>query len=154
MKNISNFRKIIIASVLLLAVFTILVPAHSAFAADPQPPKLSGSTGGIVPCTDNCNFNSLYQLINNFIKWAAYISFAIGVIAFAYAGYIYITAQGNVGKLKEAHEWFQNIFMGLLFVLGAVLIVSTIMRVLLKPSVYDNKNVGGRIDITNSSGGL
>ena len=116
----------------ILVVGTVLVSSLSVTAA-----MAYTDTGGLVPCVNDCDMGAVYVLIGKIVSWAAKIAFSIGVIAFVYAGYEYITSQGDTGKLKKAHEWFKNIFIGLLLVLGAVLIVSTIMQFLLNTTTYN-----------------
>ncbi|MFA6445915.1 MAG: hypothetical protein WCW14_01540 [Candidatus Paceibacterota bacterium] len=135
MLNLKTKRKYLITVLLTVCV---LIPIISLAAI----PGIKGDTGGIVPCVNNCDMTYVYMMINNFITWATYASFAFGVIAFVYAGYFYITSGGDTGKLQKAHDWFKNIFIGLVLVLGAVLIVTTIMQSLLKSEVYNDKNVG------------
>lgn len=90
-------------------------------------------SGGIVPCNGpDCNFDSLLQLARNIIDFLIVVSIPLAVIAFIYAGFSYITAGGNEGKIKKAHDIFWKVLWGFVFVLSAWLIVQTILAALLK----------------------
>lgn len=95
------------------------------------------SDGGIVPCQgtaeDPCTFSDFIELIQNFINWLIFIAVPLSAVIFTFAGLKYITAAGDPGKIKSAHGIFKNVAIGLLFVLGAWLIVYTITSTLLDP---------------------
>jgi len=87
---------------------------------------------GLVPCEGaNCNFSSFMQLIINLIDFLIKISIPIAIILFSYAGFLYITAGGNPGKIGQAHDIFKTVFIGFLIVLSAWLIVNTLVGPLL-----------------------
>lgn len=82
-----------------------------------------------------CGWRDLIALINRIIKFCVYIAAALSTIAFAYAGFLYMTAFGNSGKIEEAHGIFKKTFMGILFVLMGWLLVYTLLQVLgVKPN--------------------
>ena len=85
----------------------------------------------LVPCNGSsespCNFNALVQLASNIIDFIIYMSVSVSAIMFAYAGFLYITAQGETGKISTAHSIFKNVGLGLVFVLGAWLIVKAVL---------------------------
>lgn len=77
--------------------------------------------------TNNCDFGSLIQLANNIINFIITISVSASAIMFAYAGFLYMSSQGNSGQVEKAHSIFKNVALGLVFVLGAWLIVKAVM---------------------------
>lgn len=93
------------------------------------------SQAPIVPCDGvDCNFNNLLQLVNNVIDFLIQIiAVPIATILFLYAGFIYVTAAGDPGKIKKAHGIFVNVFWGFIIALGAWLIIDLLVTTFLKP---------------------
>lgn len=109
----------------------------------------NGILDPIVPCDgvkvpDNtdpnfreCDFNMLMTLARNIINFLLVFSTAIAAACFFFAGYLYLTAGGNVGQVTRAHSIFKNVAVGLIIALSAWLIVNTILTALI-PSGADN----------------
>jgi hypothetical protein len=85
-----------------------------------------------------CDFNALIKLANNIMDLAFYISVPIAAIAFSWAGFLYITAGGNSGRLGKAHEIFTKVGIGFIIVLSSWLIVSTIINTLIPEGLRTN----------------
>ncbi|MBU4536625.1 pilin [Patescibacteria group bacterium] len=93
------------------------------------------SQADLIPCkpyvdesgnmVNSCNFSSLVQLVDNIINFIITLSVSVSAIMFAYAGVLYLS--GDPGKIKRAHEIFKNVALGLIFILGAWLIVKAIL---------------------------
>ena len=90
----------------------------------------------LIPCNpkwvnnawvNNCDFNALITGAGNLIDFALYLAAPIATAMFAYAGFLYLSAQGDPGKIKTAHKIFKDIAIGLFFVLGAWLIVKAVL---------------------------
>ena len=64
------------------------------------------------------------------------VSIPLAAIAFAYAGYLFLTAAGNSSQISTSKGIFVKVLIGFLFVLTAWLIVRTITSALLKPGNY------------------
>jgi len=89
--------------------------------------------GGIVPCNGlDCNFGSFLQLGQNIIDFLLIVSIPLAVIAFVYAGFLYLTAGGSEGQIKKAHSVFGKVLIGFIIILSAWLIVNTILDALVK----------------------
>lgn len=85
----------------------------------------------IIPCGgDDCDFNQLVLLGGNLVDFAFYISIPLAAIAFVYAGYLFVTAVGDPGKVKKAGEIFQKVALGFIIVLSAWLVVSVFVKTL------------------------
>lgn len=86
--------------------------------------------GPLVPECDGpeCDLCDLLQLGQNVIEFLIYISIALAAIAFAWAGFLYMTAGGDQGKIKNAHDIFRKVAIGLIIVLGAYLIANLIVN--------------------------
>jgi len=68
------------------------------------------------------------------MKFLIFISIPIATLLFSYAGFLYVTAGGNTGKIQKAHDIFKDVAVGFLIVLSAWLIVNTIVS----PLISDN----------------
>lgn len=130
--------KIIITAIFF---FSIIFPAQSyaqnyAGNDNPQDPKFQ-----LVPCDGaDCDFNSLMTLINRVLNFIIYLSIPLAAISISYAGYLYISAFGDTGKIEEAHAIFGKVLWGFAFVLGGWLIVYSIMSLLLGPDFMNSKS--------------
>lgn len=94
----------------------------------------------IVPCdgvTKACDFNALVQLGNNIIKFCIVTGTSIFSIMFMYAGYEYLTAMGDTGKITKAHTYFWNAIVGFVIMLSAWLLVDFIFKMLVKNNPND-----------------
>ena len=94
----------------------------------------------IVPCEGpNCDFNKLIELAENIINFIILIAIPVAAGLFAYAGFLYITAAGDMGKVASAHKIFHNVAVGLIIPLAAWLIVNLIVGAL-----FDENSGAGR----------
>lgn len=62
---------------------------------------------------------SLTQFLTTLLRLVAQIAFPVIVLFLVYVGFLFITAQGNPEKLKEARNYFLWAIVGALLVLGA-----------------------------------
>ncbi len=133
MYNSKSSFLIIFTFLVLIAFF---VPIKSVFADNPQ---------GLVPCNgvqsggnfssvegvsnNECTFSDLIALFNRVIRFLLFdIAAPLATIAFVYAGFLYITAAGDTGKIAKAHDIFKKVLMGLILAFGAFLIVTAILK--------------------------
>ncbi len=105
-------------------------------------PSGNGILAPLVPCdgvkvpsnTDanfrECDFNMLITLAQNIINFLLVFSTAIAASCFFFAGYLYLTAGGNIGQVTRAHHIFKNVAVGLIIALAAWLIVNTVLTAL------------------------
>lgn len=102
--------------------------------SEPQSEQSQQGGGGLVPdCPpEGCGWTELLILAQNVMNFLIIISLPLSAIAFAYAGFLYLTAAGSEDKIKKAHEIFKNVAIGLFFVLAAWLIVWLIISTLLR----------------------
>ncbi len=114
-----------------VAVFPVAVSA-----ATPDP--------GLVPCgtkdlngdgiikdvkgqtPEECHFSDIITLIGNITNFFIIAGSAISTLAFGYAGFLMMTAAGEMGKIEEAKAIFGKVLIGFLFMLSAWLIVHSI----------------------------
>lgn len=98
------------------------------------------STSEIIPCTDKCTLESVFQLANNIISFffrILLIPFFIVILLFM--GYKYFTAQGNPGVHKQLKSMLWHIIAGLVLILTAWLIVNTILSTVIDPESETGK---------------
>ncbi len=121
-------KKLIFSFIVVLSLFVGVSSVNA---------KVPGIDAPIVPCTgiDDCNFGSLVTLAQNIITFLLYASSAIAAACFFFAGYLYLTANGNSGQITRAHNIFKNVVIGLIIALSAWLIVSTILKALVPADV-------------------
>lgn len=113
----------------------------------------------LVPCNGvNCDFNALMTLVNRVISFILYVSIPLAAISFSYAGYLYLSAAGDTGKIESAHEIFKKVLIGFIFILSAWLIVYAITNSLLSSDFKNSKanllkNGGGGYNSGSGGGG-
>lgn len=85
----------------------------------------------LVQCdgvTSQCDVDAFVALLVRVMNYLLF-AFALPVAAvlFAYAGFLYVTAQGNEGQVSSAHKIFANVLIGFTLALGAWLIVNALV---------------------------
>ncbi|HVS79598.1 MAG TPA: pilin [Candidatus Paceibacterota bacterium] len=140
MKSITRAFTYFVPTVTLIGM---LITPFSAVAA--LPGIKCGVQGAgdncLIPCdgVDNpCDFADFEQLAMNLMYYMVYISVPLAAVAFAYAGFLYITSGGNPGQASRARKIFTNVGIGFVVILAAWLLVYTITSALLDTSNYDN----------------
>ncbi len=112
-----------------LPLFLLLLPLlfvpFALFAADTSSGLVvCGNGPGAAQCTFADAVNEV-KVIINFLLFK--IAAPLAAVMFAYAGFLYVTNGGNESKIKEAHEIFWNVFIGLVIALSAWLLVNFIL---------------------------
>lgn len=97
-------------------------------------PNFVHAQNSLVPCTGTsespCGFTSFITLIQNIITFAIkYIIIPVGAIIFAYVGFLFLTSGGSAETRKKAKNIFIKVVIGIVVILAAWLIVSTILTV-------------------------
>jgi hypothetical protein len=108
----------------LLVFLILIVPVISLAYTSGDP---------LVPCTDSgsCDFDAFMTLINNVISFILYdMVIPIAAIMFAYAGFLLVTSAGSSGAKTKMKSVFTNTVLGLIFAVGAFLIIRTILSIL------------------------
>ncbi len=126
-----NFSKnLFFLSIFLFSVFYFLSPSLIlAQTVDTGIVPNCGATsadGKIKECT----FEDFVHLAQNVAAKIVVIGLVLSPIIFAYAGYLYLTSGGDVGKRKTANKIFWNVAIGIFIMLLAWLIVNLIMTAL------------------------
>lgn len=95
----------------------------------PSQLNTSGQEGGISIKLQNPfrTGDSLYDLIRAIINNIILpIGGVLAVLAFIYSGFLYVTAQGDSGKIKDAHNALLYTAIGTAILLGSWVIASVI----------------------------
>lgn len=120
-----NYRVKVILGVMILLLVVLSIP-NASFGLTLVPDcntKFDSRTGKI---TNPCTFSSAIELIRNIIDYIILISAPIAAVMFSYAGWLYISASGNLGQISKAHSVFWTVFVGFIVILAAWLIIKSI----------------------------
>jgi Type IV secretion system pilin len=87
---------------------------------------------GFVTCgktsSDLCTSCDIIEMSNLIIQWLIGITFLFFAIIAVYHGFKLVTSGGNSGAKSAAKSGFTNAFIGLFIILGAWLLIDTIVR--------------------------
>jgi len=125
-------KKIIIIGIL----FAVLIPFISfAAVSDTVGPTTKTGTNnnsGLIVCrgVDCTKWSQLIASIENLIKFIFRLAVVCATITIAYAGFLYLTANGNMGQVSKAHEMFWMVIKGFIIMLTAYLLVRLILTTL------------------------
>ena len=97
---------------------------------------------GLVPCggegEDKCQMCHFVQLGQRILEWFILVSASIIAVMFAWGGFEWVMSGGNTGKIQKGKDKMINALIGLLIILGAYLVVNTIMVTFVDQSVVSN----------------
>jgi len=119
---------------ILALVFIVITSIVTPIMVSAQDSVAEVEKRGVVPCSGPegvggtpCDYNTLITGVQRLLTYLIYLATLIAVVMFVWAGFILITAGGNPGKKDQAKGIFKGTAIGFLFVIGAWLIVSTIL---------------------------
>jgi hypothetical protein len=116
-----------ILSVVALAV--ILTPAIALGQGDPQ----AGGSGNFIPCSGTtCSACHFVALANKIIAWLIGILAIIFAAMMVWSGFRLVISGGNEAAKTAAKSSLTNAVVGILIVLGAWVLIDTIMKTLVK----------------------
>ncbi len=98
-----------------LLIFSALVLPKIVFAE----PKLGGSGGSASKISNPIGAETIQQLLTAILKIVVAIGAPIIVFFIIYAGFKFVTAQGNEGKIREARDFLMWTLVGAVILLGA-----------------------------------
>lgn len=90
-----------------------------------------------------CGWYDLVELGRRVMLFLLYISLSLAVFSMTYAGFLYVTSFGDMGKVEKAHGIFTTVITGLLFVFGGWLIIATILKTLGVNNAFSFLDLGG-----------
>jgi hypothetical protein len=85
----------------------------------------------------DCGWEGLMILAQGIISFIIQLSIPVAAGLFIYAGFLYVTAVDDGGKVTKAKEIFKTTFWGFVIILGAWLIVYTAVAALVDPKYLD-----------------
>lgn len=109
MNNKNKLIKKVLVSV--IPFFVFLLPFF-IFAAGEETTRISNPI----------KFYSVSELIDKVLDYVVIVGGVVATLAFIWAGFVYVSAQGKPEKLKTAKEIFINTCIGAAILLGAELI--------------------------------
>lgn len=77
-----------------------------------------------------CGFKELIGLVNELLKWAMLGTTTFATIMFVYAGFLYISAQGDPNQIKKAHNIFRVVIIGFVIIFSSFLLIKEILQFL------------------------
>jgi len=127
-------------SLFTLAIVTLVVCAGTL------PPALAADTSAenpdLVKCGDNieikeegdnicyyneCSVCDLQKLAQNVLNYFVILVVVVAMLVFTNAGVLYATSSAKPGNIAKAHGMFTSALVGLVVVLGAYLLINTLM---------------------------
>jgi RsiW-degrading membrane proteinase PrsW (M82 family) len=81
----------------------------------------------LVPCTNNCDFQSLLALVNNIFTFILKVSLPLAALAITIGGIMIVFNPGDTSKRQTALAIIRTTVIGLVLMLAAYLIVHTIL---------------------------
>jgi hypothetical protein len=102
---------------------------------NPPPSSAKGIISGLTYECDHtqageCTWDDLLAATKNVLDKGTIFALEFSVIVIAYAGFKYMTSEGNPGKIKEANTMFYKVAIGIVVILAAWLIVTLILGAL------------------------
>ncbi len=130
MQSIINlpWRPLLYASIgTAFLMYAAFMPASVAYATK------------IVPCEgDACRACDLKTLGANVIHFLVIMAVLLGTLFVMYAGFLMVTAQGNMSKIEHARSIITDLIVGIIILLLSYVIVDTIMKTLTDSSFGSN----------------
>ncbi len=87
-------------------------------------PGVNATSG--TPLALGCGFADFIKLINTIINYLIIISMPLAAVAFAWAGWLYLSAGEDTGKVKTARAIFTDVGIGLIILLSGWLVFKLI----------------------------
>jgi hypothetical protein len=110
-----------------LIILFALAPAIS-FAAAGLPTQIVPCSGAVArDGLPACTICHIAELAQNLLNSAIFLAVFMSAILFAYAGWLYLTNEALQGQ-SEARGLFKDVVMGLIVILGAWLVIDTLMK--------------------------
>lgn len=89
---------------------------------------------GLVTCgatgQPECDWCGIIQMVQNLINYGIFLGVMFSSLLFAYAGFLYLTNQGQSENINKAKKIFVGIVWGTIIILGGWLFIDTLMKAL------------------------
>ncbi|MDO8510439.1 MAG: hypothetical protein Q7S15_02335 [bacterium] len=103
----------------------ISLAGHGAEHSDPGSSVGSGSGVGITNPLKS-KINNIPAFLNELLDIAIMLAVPVAVMAIIYAGFLYVTARGNVTKISDAHRTLLYTVIGVAVLFGAKIIAAVV----------------------------
>lgn len=102
------------------------LPGPSAFTSIGD--SSQGDTG-LVVCSKppDCTYEEFIQTIEKVMNFIIITSASVAAIMFAYAGFLFMTAGGDTGKISKGKQVFTSVAIGFFIILSAWLIIKLVL---------------------------
>jgi Type IV secretion system pilin len=101
-----------------------------------------GKTGTAEEQAKDCDFAAAVNMINTLINYLIMIAMPLAAVAFAYAGWLHISAGEDTGKVDKARRIFLDVGIGVIIILSGWLVFSLIATTFLKSDYVNNTYLG------------
>lgn len=125
-------KKIAIAATSLLTVTIVNIPSIAPVLAQGVRPGIDDCPAGSFCLPNPLKFNNIWELLQGMSSLAVKFGTVLAVLAFIYAGYLYVAAVGNEAKLKKAHETLKYVAIGTAIILSSTIVVNLVVDTLSK----------------------
>lgn len=126
----NKIKYIFITLCLTLAVSPVWVLAQSERLPEPTGPGTSPEKP-LITCGDDknpCDVNDLNGLMMNILKLAFVFAGFIVAIMFMYAGFLLITAAGDMGQIQKAKDIFRRVIIGFLIMFLSYIVIKNLLE--------------------------
>lgn len=133
--NWKNKLKIILVPVFYLVPLVTFGDTNSIVSGG-----LMGNKGSVSSdCLNNgdCNFGDLSVVVTNTSEYLMLFTTTVATAMFIYAGFLYVTAQGDTNQIKQATKIFRNVLIGFVIILGATLLVKNGLEYIANENVFN-----------------
>lgn len=124
------FKKLTIAAMSLVAVVVVNVPSIVPALAQGVRPGTDDCPAGSFCLPNPLKFDNIWELLQGMSTLAVRFGTIVAVLAFIYAGYLYVAAVGNETKLKKAHETLKYVAIGTAIILSSTIVVNLVVETL------------------------
>ncbi len=91
---------------------------------------IAGSSSDINPNLPPCTICDIAQTAQNILNTGIFVAVFLSAILFAWAGWKYLTNVASSSGVSEAKTLFGNVLIGLFVILGAWIVIDTLMKTL------------------------
>lgn len=137
-------KKIIPVLFLIIFGFYLFFPLISDAALVPCGLREDDATTPYVDESQSCTLCHLVVGIYGIINFGFKIMVVVGLVMLVVAGVIYIVSAGNEGMMETAKNLMKNALIGFSLILGAWLIISTMMWIM---GTKESSDEGGVLGI-------
>lgn len=127
-------------------IFTALLFVVVSVGASFPVQDVNAAGSGLVPCgsgtgnTSPCTLCHLVQGVDNIIQWGMQVMTYFGIAVIVAMGIVYIVSAGNPAMMTTAKNGIKSSLIGFALMLGAWIIINTIMTTLANNGVGHAEN--------------